>query len=36
LDDLFIAMDLQGILGLAGATVIGPAHDLSEALFIRP
>jgi CheY-like chemotaxis protein len=30
-DDPFIAMDLQGVLEISGATVIGPAHDLSEA-----
>jgi DNA-binding response OmpR family regulator len=31
-DDPFIAMDLEGMLEAAGATVIGPAYDLSEAL----
>jgi CheY-like chemotaxis protein len=31
-DDPFIALDLQGVLEAAGATVVGPAHDLSEAL----
>ena len=31
-DDPFIAMDLKSVLEVAGATVIGPAHDLSEAL----
>jgi PleD family two-component response regulator len=29
-DDPFIAMDLKGVLEGAGATVIGPAHDLCE------
>ena len=31
-DDPVIALDLQGVLEAAGATVVGPAHDLSEAL----
>jgi CheY-like chemotaxis protein len=31
-DDPFIAMDLKGVLEGAGATVIGPAHDLCEAV----
>jgi CheY-like chemotaxis protein len=31
-DDPVIAMDLQGVLETAGATVVGPAHNASEAL----
>jgi len=31
-DDPFIALALQRALEAAGATVIGPAHDLSEAM----
>jgi CheY-like chemotaxis protein len=31
-DDPVIAMDLKSVLEGAGATVIGPAHDLSDAL----
>jgi DNA-binding response OmpR family regulator len=30
-DDPFIALDVQGVLEMAGATVVGPAHVLSEA-----
>jgi DNA-binding response OmpR family regulator len=30
-DDPFIALDVQNVLQMAGATVVGPAHVLSEA-----
>jgi DNA-binding response OmpR family regulator len=31
-DDPIIALDLQSILEAAGATVVGPAHKVSEAI----
>jgi CheY-like chemotaxis protein len=31
-DDPFIALDLQSILEDAGATVVGPAREVSEAI----
>jgi len=31
-DDPIIALDIQTILEAAGATVVGPAHEVSEAI----